>query len=360
MYVLLDRKGIGGGVHMSHVSRSDSYKAAGVDVTAGYETIKKIRPMVESTYIKGVLGSIGGFGGMFALDTQGMSEPVLVSGADGVGTKLKIAFALNKHDTIGIDAVAMCVNDIVCSGARPLFFLDYFASGKADPDVASSVVSGMSEGCRLAGCALIGGETAEMPGMYAPEEYDIAGFAVGIVDKCKIIDNNRVRDGDVILGLGSSGLHSNGFSLVRKVLGDSKESLNFMLENGRMLGAELLTPTRIYVKSILKLLESVNVSGICNITGGGWYENIPRMLPQGMQANIEEKAIKIPHIFQLLMQTGSIPLRDMYNTFNMGVGMFIALPKEEADKAVGILTECGEHVVVAGECRTGDQGVRIC
>ena len=340
-------------------SHSASYAAAGVDVTAGYETIRQIKPMVESTYIPGVLGSIGGFGGMFAPDVAGMKQPVLISGADGVGTKLKLAFSLNKHNTIGIDAVAMCVNDIVCAGAKPLFFLDYLATGKLEPQVAAQVVAGVAEGCRQAGCALIGGETAEMPGFYPEGEYDLAGFAVGLVDRPKIIDGTRIQPGDALIGIASSGVHSNGFSLVRKVLGDDHDSLVSEIFCGRTLGAELLTPTKIYVKAIQALMVAVDVRGVCHVTGGGWYENIPRMLPEGVRAQVGRSALPVPRIFRHIAEKGGIPERDMYNTFNMGLGMLVAVPQAHVERTLETLRAMGETAALAGELISGQTGIDI-
>ncbi|MCL2589163.1 MAG: phosphoribosylformylglycinamidine cyclo-ligase [Oscillospiraceae bacterium] len=343
-------------------SKSESYKQAGVDVVAGYESIERIKPMVESTYTKGVLGSIGGFGGLFAPDFTGMERPVLISGADGVGTKLHLAFALDRHDTIGIDCVAMCVNDIICAGATPLFVLDYLAMGKNIPARTAEIVSGFAAGCRQAGAALVGGETAEMPGSYPEGEYDLAGFTVGLVDEKKIIDGSTIRPGDRLIALASSGLHSNGFSLVRKVLGDSKEALAAHVpELGCTLGEELLRPTRIYVKSILALLADLGtaVRGISNITGGGIYENVPRMLPEGLRAVIHTDKIPLPAVFKLIRERGNIPERDMYNTFNMGIGMVIALEKDKVDQAVQTLTDLGEKPYVVGCVETGEKGVTI-
>ncbi len=340
-------------------SFSESYRKAGVDVTAGYETVERIRPMVESTYIPGVVGSIGGFGGLFKPDFSGMEEPMLVSGTDGVGTKLKIAFALEKHDTVGIDCVAMCVNDIVCCGAKPLFFLDYLAVGKLEPGVAAQIVSGVAEGCRQAGCALIGGETAEMPGFYPVGEYDLAGFSVGIVDRKKMIDGSRIIPGDALIAIRSSGLHSNGFSLARKVLGDDAELLSKPAGDGRTVGEAMLAPTRIYVKPILELMEQVEVKGVSNITGGGFYENIPRMLPEGARAVIEKKDVRILPIFDLIKEQGGIPERDMFNTFNMGVGMVVAVAAENAEKAVDCLGRSGEDAYVIGRVEAGETGVEL-
>ena len=340
-------------------SHSASYAAAGVDVTAGYEAVRRMKPMVESTYIPGVMGTLGGFGGMFAPDLGGMKKPVLVSGTDGVGTKLKLAFLMDKHDTVGIDCVAMCVNDIICGGAKPLFFLDYIACGKNDPVRIADIVSGVTEGCRQAGCALVGGETAEMPGFYPVDEYDLAGFSVGIVDEEKIIDPNRTAEGDVVLGLRSSGVHSNGFSLVRKIFRVESANLNAPLEalGGKGLGETLLTPTRIYVKPVLALLEKVDVKGISHITGGGFYENIPRSIPDGLCARINKSAVPVLPIFDLLAQTGDIPERDMFNTFNMGVGMTITVPAAQAEEALAILRAQGEEPVVLGEIVRGDEKV---
>ena len=340
-------------------SHSASYAAAGVDVTAGYEAVRRMKPMVESTYIPGVMGTLGGFGGMFAPDLGGMKKPVLVSGTDGVGTKLKLAFLMDKHDTVGIDCVAMCVNDIVCGGAKPLFFLDYIACGKNDPVRIADIVSGVTEGCRQAGCALVGGETAEMPGFYPVDEYDLAGFSVGIVDQEKIIDPDRTAEGDVVLGLRSSGVHSNGFSLVRKVFRVESADLKAPLEvlNGKGLGEALLAPTRIYVKPVLALLEKVDVKGISHITGGGFYENIPRSIPDGLCAKINKRAVPVLPIFDLIAKTGNIPERDMFNTFNMGIGMTITVPAAQVEETLAILREQGEEPVVLGEIVRGDEKV---
>lgn len=341
-------------------SRSESYKAAGVDVVAGYESVKLMKPMVESTFIPGVLGSLGGFGGMFAPDFKGMQEPVLVSGTDGVGTKLKLAFLMDKHDTIGIDAVAMCVNDIACCGAQPLFFLDYIAVGKNVPAKVAGIVSGIAEGCRQAGCALVGGETAEMPGFYPADEYDVAGFSVGMVDKPKMIDGSRLVPGDVLIGVASSGVHSNGYSLVRKTLGINEKSVSrYMDEFGKTLGEELLTPTRIYVKAIQKLTAAADVKAISHITGGGFYENIPRMLKDGIHADIEKAAAPVPAVFDVIARAGNIPERDMYNTFNMGVGLVVAVAKGDADKALAALAEAGEKAYVIGQASAGEKGITL-
>ena len=345
---------------MSHKdSHSESYAKAGVDVTAGYETVNRIKPMVESTYIPGVIGSIGGFGGMFAPDVSGMKQPVLVSGTDGVGTKLKIAFTLEKHDTVGIDCVAMCVNDIACSGAKPLFFLDYLAVGKLDPQVAAQIVSGVTEGCRQAGCALVGGETAEMPGFYPVGEYDLAGFAVGIVDREKMLEESLLKEGDILICVASSGMHSNGFSLARKVLGDDKESLSKKMGN-TTVGEALLVPTRIYVKALEAVRQACQIKSVAHVTGGGWYENIPRSLPEGIKAVLDKNALPVPEIFSLIMEKGDIPERDMYNTFNMGVGLVIGVAPENVEKAIKALEDSGEKAAVLGKCVSGEKGIEIC
>ena len=342
-------------------SHSESYAAAGVDVTAGYEAVERIKPMVESTYIPGVLGTLGGFGGMFAPDLTGMKEPVLVSGTDGVGTKLKIAFLMDKHDTVGIDCVAMCVNDIVCGGASPLFFLDYIACGKNDPVRIAQIVSGVTEGCRQAGCALVGGETAEMPGFYPVDEYDLAGFSVGIVDKSRILDGSSMEEGDLLIGLGSSGVHSNGFSLVRKVLGvDRKVLSTYSAELGCTIGEELLKPTRIYVKAVKALLQGgVALRAVSHITGGGLYENVPRMMKAGLTARIKVSSVPVPPIFDLIAKEGNIPERDMYNTFNMGVGMILAVPQDRGGPAVDLPSRIGERAYVVGSVVKGDAGVEL-
>ncbi len=347
---------------MSSLSKSDSYAAAGVDVTAGYEAVNRIKPLVESTYTHGVMGSLGGFGGMFAPDLAGMEKPVLVSGTDGVGTKLKLAFLMDRHDTVGIDCVAMCVNDIACSGARPLFFLDYLAVGKNLPSRVEAIVSGLAEGCRQAGCALIGGETAEMPGFYPEDEYDLAGFSVGIVDEQNMIDGRHLQEGDLLIGLASSGLHSNGFSLVRKVLNLTKrEALEQIIpELGCSLGEELLKPTRIYVQSILCLLKSeIQVKAISHITGGGLYENVPRMMKAGLTASIQKASIPAPPIFEIIAQRGAIPQRDMYNTFNMGIGLVLAIPKEQVGQALEVLVRNGERAYVIGTVVKGEIGIEL-
>lgn len=345
-------------------SYSNSYKAAGVDVTAGYRAVELMKSHVQRTVIPGVLEGIGGFGGLFELDVTGIKRPVLVSGTDGVGTKLKLAFLLDKHDTVGIDCVAMCVNDIVCCGARPLQFLDYIACGKNVPEKIAAIVGGVAEGCVQAGCALVGGETAEMPGFYSADEYDLAGFSVGVVDKEKIFDKTAMQAGDAVIALASSGVHSNGFSLVRKVFGidaiDEKGLAAHEDVLGRGLGETLLTPTKIYVKSILALAAEVDVRAVSHITGGGFYENIPRALPQGMQAVVERSAVRVPPIFELIGRLGGIDERDMFNTFNMGVGMCVVVPKTQAQRAVEILTRCGEAAYVLGEIRAGETGVSLC
>ena len=344
-------------------SYSESYAAAGVDVTAGYEAVERIKPMVESTYIPGVLGTLGGFGGMFAPDFSGMKKPVLVSGTDGVGTKLKLAMLLDKHDTIGIDCVAMCVNDIICGGASPLFFLDYIACGKNQPSRVADIVSGITEGCRQAGCALVGGETAEHPGMMADDDYDLAGFSVGIVDEEKIIDGSRLQEGDVLIGLASSGVHSNGFSLIRKVFGitDSREPLDERVpELGCTVGEALLQPTKIYVRTVKKLLcRGIDIRAISHITGGGLYENVPRMMREGLTAQIHTSNVPIPPIFTLIAQRGHIPERDMYNTFNMGLGLIMAIPKEQVGHAMEFIIQSGERAYVVGSVVKGGDGVDL-
>ena len=343
-------------------SHSESYAAAGVDVTAGYEAVERIKPMVESTYIPGVMGTLGGFGGMFAPDLTGMKKPVLVSGTDGVGTKLKLAFLMDKHDTVGIDCVAMCVNDIICGGAAPLFFLDYIACGKNYPGRIADIVSGITEGCRQAECALVGGETAEMPGFYPEEEYDLAGFSVGLVDEEKIIDGRRLSEADVLIGLASSGVHSNGFSLVRKVFDVEHADLKTPREDlgGKSLGEALLAPTRIYVRSVKALLRAgVDIHAVSHITGGGFYENVPRMMTQGLTAQIDLSTFPRLPIFDLIQKTGDIPERDMYNTYNMGIGMILALPAAQAVLALSVLKEAGETAYQIGEVVAGEAGVEL-
>ena len=343
-------------------SHSESYAAAGVDVTAGYESVERIKPMVESTYIPGVMGTLGGFGGLFAPDMAGMKKPVLVSGTDGVGTKLRLAQLMNKHDTIGIDCVAMCVNDIICGGASPLFFLDYIACGKNDPSRIADIVAGITEGCRQAGCALVGGETAEHPGLMAEDDYDVAGFSVGIVDEEKIIDGKALAVGDTLIGLASTGVHSNGFSLVRKVLDVEHADLASPVEElgGKSLGETLLTPTRIYVKAVLALLKGgIDVHAISHITGGGFYENVPRMMTDGLTAQIKLDSFPRLPIFDLIEKKGGIPQRDMYNTFNMGIGMILALPAAQAEQAMELLGQSGEQAYVIGSVVDGDAGVEL-
>lgn len=345
-------------------SHSASYAAAGVDIEAGYRGVRLMQQHVKRTLTPGVLSDLGGFGGLFAPEIAGMEQPVLVSGTDGVGTKQRIAQLLNRHDTVGIDCVAMCVNDIICCGAKPLFFLDYIAIGKNVPEKVAELVSGVAEGCVQAGCALIGGETAEHPGVMLPEDYDLAGFAVGLVDKPRILDHNTIRPGDVILGLPSSGLHSNGFSLARKVFDVEHTDLNaFVPALNKTLGEALLAPTRIYVKPVLALMEQVTVKGVSHITGGGFYENIPRCLPEGVCARIQKSAISAPPIFTLLQQQGNIPERDMYNTFNMGVGMTLVVSPEDAEKAISVLKNAGQPAFLLGEIIPMDasgQRVELC
>ena len=341
-------------------SYSDSYKAAGVDVTAGYRAVELMKAHVARTMTSGVMSGIGGFGGLFELDTTGIKKPVLVSGTDGVGTKIKIAFLLDKHDTVGIDCVAMCVNDIICCGAKPLFFLDYIAIGKNYPEKVAQIVSGVAEGCVQSGCALIGGETAEHPGLMPEDEYDLAGFSVGIVDKDKILNPDTQKVGDVMIAIKSSGVHSNGFSLVRKVFDISEKTVGkYYDELGGTLGETLLTPTRIYVKPILALLESVNVKSISHITGGGFYENIPRSLPKNLSAYIKKSDVQVLPIFDLIAKVGNVPEHDMFNTYNMGVGMTVVVDKTEADKAVEVLKANGEDAYILGELVESDEGVII-
>ncbi len=343
-------------------SFSESYASAGVDVTAGYKSVELIKSHVAKTKIPGVLSQIGGFGGLFELNTKEMKEPVLVSGTDGVGTKIKLAFLMDKHDTIGIDCVAMCVNDVACSGAKPLFFLDYIACGKNYPEKIEQIVKGVAEGCVQSGCALVGGETAEHPGLMPEEEYDLAGFSVGIADKEKLVSGENLKAGDVLIGVASSGVHSNGFSLVRKVFNiDSKQVLEtYYDELGKTLGEELLTPTRIYVKALCALMNEVKVNAISHITGGGFYENVPRMLKDGVKAVVNKNELfKLP-IFDLIAKAGNIPERDMFNTFNMGTGLIIAVDKENAQKAIEILEGCGEKAKVIGAIENGETGVELC
>ncbi len=341
-------------------SFSKSYAAAGVDVTAGYKAVELMKSHVAKTNIPGVLSGIGGFGGLFEPDMKGVKRPVLVSGTDGVGTKLKLAFLMDKHDTVGIDCVAMCVNDVACSGAHPLFFLDYIACGKNFPEKIAAIVSGVAEGCVQSGCALIGGETAEMPGFYPEDEYDLAGFSVGMADYDNIVNCENVRPGDALIGVCSSGVHSNGFSLVRKVFDVSEKTLAVHYDElGATLGETLLTPTKIYVKPLLALMEKVKVHGISHITGGGYYENIPRMLPKGVKAVIEKDKVPVLPIFTLLQKVGDIPERDMFNTFNMGTGLMIAVAPDKADEAVRILNDAGEKALILGEVQSGETGVQL-
>ncbi|MDY3985372.1 phosphoribosylformylglycinamidine cyclo-ligase [Dysosmobacter sp.] len=338
-------------------SFSDSYRAAGVNIEAGYEGVKLMKEHVARTMIPGVVSDIGGFGGLFAPQLAGMTEPVLVSGTDGVGTKIRIAQLMDKHDTVGIDCVAMCVNDIICCGAKPLFFLDYIAIGKNEPEKVATLVSGVAEGCVQSGCALIGGETAEHPGMMAADDYDLAGFSVGIVDKPKVIDHSTMTAGDVILALPSSGIHSNGYSLVRKVFNVEHANLELYSEElGSTLGEALLAPTRIYVKPVLRCMEAVTVKGVSHITGGGFFENIPRCLPDGLTAKIEKAALQTQPIFHMLQKLGNIPEHDMFNTYNMGVGMAVIVAKEDADRAIAAL-DCGAYVI--GEIVEGDERVTL-
>ncbi len=349
---------------MHSSSKSESYAAAGVDITAGYKAVELMKKHIARTKNEGCLDDVGGFGGCFGLPIAGMEEPVLVSGTDGCGTKVKMAILMDKHDTIGIDAVAMCVNDIICCGAKPLFFLDYIACGKNIPEKIASIVGGVAEGCVQSGAALIGGETAEHPGMMPTEDYDLAGFAVGIVDKKKILDNTKTEAGDIVIALASTGVHSNGFSLCRKVfdIDNNPDSLYTPCEKlgGKSVAETLLTPTKIYVKSVLALLEKVNVKGISHITGGGFYENIPRALPHGKTAKITKSAVKVLPIFELIAETGNIPERDMFNTYNMGVGMSITVAKEDVDTALEILRAHGEDAYVIGEIIDSDEGVVFC
>ena len=346
---------------MHNNSKSESYAAAGVDITAGYKAVELMKKHIARTKNEGCLDDVGGFGGCFGLPVAGMEEPVLVSGTDGCGTKVKMAISMDKHDTIGIDAVAMCVNDIICCGAKPLFFLDYIACGKNIPEKIAAIVGGVAEGCVQSGAALIGGETAEHPGMMPQEDYDLAGFAVGIVDKKKILDNTRMAEGDVVIALASTGVHSNGFSLCRKVFEIDKNPDSLYVHcpelGGKSIAETLLTPTKIYVKSILALLEQVDVKGISHITGGGFYENIPRSIPKGLTAKIDKSAVRVLPIFDLIAKTGNIPERDMYNTYNMGVGMSVVVPAAEVNKALEILTANGETAYVIGEIVAGDEGV---
>ena len=342
-------------------SRSESYAAAGVDITAGYKAVELMKAHIAKTMTKGVVSGIGGFGGLFELDLDNIKKPVLVSGTDGVGTKLKIAFIMDKHNTVGIDCVAMCVNDVICCGAKPLFFLDYIACGKNVPEKIASIVEGVSEGCVQSGCALIGGETAEMPGFYPIDEYDLAGFSVGVVDKDKIVDNTKISEGDVIIALPSSGVHSNGFSLVRKVFDVENKNIKEPKEclGGLSIGEALIAPTKIYVKPMLALFDAVEVKSVSHITGGGFYENIPRSIPDGYCANIDRASLRILPIFKLIQEEGNIPERDMFNTFNMGVGMNVVVSKEDAEKALDILKQQGEDAYIIGYISKGDEKIII-
>ena len=341
-------------------SFSESYKAAGVDVTAGYKGVQLMKKAVQSTYTNAVISDIGGFGGLYAPQIKGMEEPILVSGTDGVGTKLKLAFLMDKHDTIGEDCVAMCANDVICTGASPMFFLDYMALGKNIPEKVATIVTGVAEGCKKANCSLVGGETAEMPGFYPEDEYDLAGFCVGVVDRKKIIDSKTIEVGDKVIGLASSGVHSNGFSLVRKVFDVNEENLKeYVEELGRTVGEALLEPTRIYVKPILKLIEEVKVKGISHITGGGFYENLPRMLREGVSLRIDKNSYEVPALFKLIASRGNIPERDMYNTFNMGIGMAVIVPEDQVEKAINLLKEAGEEAYLIGEVIEGNKEVII-
>ena len=347
---------------MNIQSRSESYAAAGVDITAGYKAVELMKSHIARTMTSGVCSDVGGFGGLFELDTTGIEKPVLVSGTDGVGTKLKLAFLMDKHDTVGIDCVAMCVNDIICCGAKPLFFLDYIACGKNVPEKIASIVSGVAEGCVQSGAAIIGGETAEMPGFYPVDEYDLAGFSVGVVDKSKILDPSTMKAGDVVIALPSSGVHSNGFSLVRKVFDVENSDIKSPREElgGKSVGETLLTPTKIYVRPVLALLEQVKVKGISHITGGGFYENIPRSIPDGLGAVIDRKNVKVLPIFDLIAKEGGISERDMFNTFNMGVGMSIVVAREDAEKAIEILKANGEDAYVIGKIENSEDKITIC
>ena len=343
-------------------SRSESYAAAGVDITAGYRAVELMKAHIAKTATPGVCSDLGGFGGLFELDLTGIKKPVLVSGTDGVGTKLKLAFLADRHDTVGIDCVAMCVNDIICCGAKPLFFLDYIACGKNIPERIADIVKGVAEGCVQSGAALIGGETAEMPGFYPEDEYDLAGYCTGVVDKDKIIDVSKMKEGDVIIALPSSGVHSNGFSLVRKVFDVENSDIKSPVSElgGKSVGETLLTPTKIYVKPVLSLLEKVNVKGISHITGGGFYENIPRSIPEGLCAKIDRSAVRILPVFELIAKRGNISERDMFNTFNMGVGMSIVVSGEDADMALSVLHESGEDAYIIGEIIKSDDRIVIC
>ncbi len=338
-----------------------TYKDSGVDKEAGYKQVSLIKEFVKETYTEGVLTDVGGFAGLFQLDKEAYEEPVLVSGTDGVGTKLKIAFMMDKHNTIGEDCVAMCVNDILCQGAKPLFFLDYIATGKLEPEKMAKIVEGVANGCKKGGCALIGGETAEMPGFYKEDEYDMAGFSVGVVDKKKIIDGSTIKEGDLILGLPSSGIHSNGYSLVRKILDVANVKLDKYIEElGSTVGEELLKPTRIYTTPVYELVQKFNIKGLSHITGGGLYENIPRVLPEGLTAILDTSKIDIPYIFNLLKKWGNIDIDEMYHTFNMGIGMVLIVDKEDSNEIINFLKEKEEKAIVLGEIVKGEERIRLC
>ena len=347
---------------MHSKSKSDSYAAAGVDITAGYKAVELMKKHIARTVVNTKADDIGGFGGLFPLDLTGYKNPILVSGTDGVGTKLKLAFLMDKHNTVGIDCVAMCVNDVICCGAKPLFFLDYIACGKNVPEKIASIVEGVAEGCVQSGSELIGGETAEMPGFYPIDEYDLAGFSVGIVDRANVIDKNTMEEGDVMIAIPSSGVHSNGFSLVRKVFDVEKCDLKSPIEElgGKSLGETLLTPTKIYVKPMLKVFEEVKVKGVSHITGGGFYENMPRAIKKGLSVKIKKEDVRVLPIFKLLQKVGNIDERDMFNTFNMGVGMTVIVSKADVDKTLSILKSCGEDAYVLGEIVKSDEGVILC
>ena len=347
---------------MNEFSKSEAYAAAGVDITAGYRAVELMKRHIAKTVTPGVCSDVGGFGGLFELDLTGIRRPVLVSGTDGVGTKLKLAFLMDKHDTVGVDCVAMCVNDIICCGAKPLFFLDYIACGKNVPERIEQIVKGVCDGCVQAGCALIGGETAEMPGFYPENEYDLAGYSTGVVDRDRILNNAETEPGDVVIALPSSGVHSNGFSLVRKVFDAEHADLTAPVETlgGKSLGETLLTPTRIYVKPVLALMEKIRVKGVAHITGGGFYENIPRMIPEGLCARIREQDVRVLPIFDLIERAGGISRRDMFNTFNMGVGMCLTVSAKDADAALAILREQGEDAYVLGEIVRGERRIELC
>ena len=347
---------------MNEFSKSEAYAAAGVDITAGYRAVELMKRHIARTVTPGVCSDVGGFGGLFELDLTGIRRPVLVSGTDGVGTKLKLAFLMDKHDTVGVDCVAMCVNDIICCGAKPLFFLDYIACGKNVPERIEQIVKGVCDGCVQAGCALIGGETAEMPGFYPENEYDLAGYSTGVVDRDRILNNAETEPGDVVIALPSSGVHSNGFSLVRKVFDVEHTDLTAPVEalGGKSLGETLLTPTRIYVKPVLALMEKIRVKGVSHITGGGFYENIPRMIPEGLCARIREKDVRVLPIFDLIERAGGVSRRDMFNTFNMGVGMCLTVSAKDADAALAVLREQGEDAYVLGEIVRGERRIELC